>query len=748
MDTLMRRPFRSVLLAGLAVLAGSCEPLTMPRTRVVPVALQPVLAAPSARFDEGQAPSSLVDNIRVLFEDADGATAIDTIIAWPVDQDTLYAEVSIEVTGEQSFSLLIEARQGETVLFSVGPVEVTLSSEDDAGAPTVLSPELGYVGPGSRAVALSLAAPATVVAGGTAQVMATAMDANEAVVDGAPVVWSSLDPDAATVDGDGLVTAGTDVSRSARIVGRIPYIDVSDTVTIQVVPAAVEITVATDTINALTFSLPLNAVARDASGGAATGAALSWASLDPGIATVTQTGIGGRRAWVVAVATGSARIVASDGALADTAAILVRQVPAGAALVPGDLVMAVGDTASVLGVLVDSAGITIPGAAFAFTSSGAAAGVAADGTVTGQAAGSVQVQGTSAGFTAAAEVTVASGGMSAVAVGDHHVCSLDGSGQAWCWGAGDDGQLGAGLLTDATTPRAVAGAITFTALSAGAYHTCGLAQGGTVYCWGANDDGQLGDGTIVPRATPVAVAGGGTYTAITAGGRHTCALATDGTVDCWGENGDGQLGDATRIQRSSPTPIYGGGTFKAVSAGWLHTCAVTTGDAALCWGRGEEGELGDGAAVTSDTAVAVAGGHAFASLAGGAAHNCGLTTGGAAYCWGYNSSGQLGDGTGDMALTPTAVTGGDTYTALAAGWIHGCGVLADGSVQCWGSNASLELGRASPLGSRTPLPTNIVSAPAAIAAGGSRTCAVQGTTLTCWGAVPPDQLNRVSTPTP
>src|SRR5664280_2694785 len=79
-------------------------------------------------------------------------------------------------------------------------------------------------------------------------------------------------------------------------------------------------------------------------------------------------------------------------------------------------------------------------------------------------------------------------------------------------------------------------------IAAGSSHTCALAPSGQAYCWGLNDNGQLGDNTTTDRQTPVAVQQGGvTFTSITAGYRHTCGLTGAGAAYCWGYNGHGEL---------------------------------------------------------------------------------------------------------------------------------------------------------------------------------------------------------------
>ena len=95
----------------------------------------------------------------------------------------------------------------------------------------------------------------------------------------------------------------------------------------------------------------------------------------------------------------------------------------------------------------------------------------------------------------------------AVSGGGFHTCGVTLSGAAFCWGAGDWGQLGAGDFGGSTVPVAVAGGHAFASLSAAANHSCGLDIGSVAYCWGRNDTGGLGDGSGVSSAVPVKVAG-------------------------------------------------------------------------------------------------------------------------------------------------------------------------------------------------------------------------------------------------
>ena len=91
------------------------------------------------------------------------------------------------------------------------------------------------------------------------------------------------------------------------------------------------------------------------------------------------------------------------------------------------------------------------------------------------------------------------------------------------------------------------------ALAAAGQSTCALTTSGERWCWGANDAGQLGDGTRVDRAMPTLVEIG--VRRLWLGPQHGCAETTEGTLRCWGENGDGRLGDGTTTDSLVPVVV-------------------------------------------------------------------------------------------------------------------------------------------------------------------------------------------------
>ena len=180
-----------------------------------------------------------------------------------------------------------------------------------------------------------------------------------------------------------------------------------------------------------------------------------------------------------------------------------------------------------------------------------------------------------------------------ISAGDGFSCGLTTDTHVYCWGENGSGQIGDG---DAVSPRAapspVASSLTWSAVTAGESHSCAIATTGEAYCWGRNDYGQLGLG--IPggplHGTPALVAGGVHWSAISAGARFTCGIAQSGAAYCWGANGNSELGDGSQQDRFAPTPVSSNELFASVSAGnQMHSCALTTQNVAYCWGFGALG---------------------------------------------------------------------------------------------------------------------------------------------------------------
>ena len=282
------------------------------------------------------------------------------------------------------------------------------------------------------------------------------------------------------------------------------------------------------------------------------------------------------------------------------------------------------------------------------------------------------------------------GSVSSTSNGNDFSCALTTGGAVYCWGDGEN--LGINSYDDSISPAQVLGVGGVGTLSgiieiaSGANHTCALNISRNVYCWGRGNEGEMGNGGFVSQLAPVqvsAVGGGGTLDNIvnvTAGSDSVCAVNTSGSTFCWGSNAAGQLGDGTVTNRNTPVQVLG--VFKVgnladvieVSAGSLHTCAVNTSNNVYCWGDNTNGALGDNTTTPTTTPVQVlgVGGSGFLEgitpLSGGGYHTCAINSSDAVYCWGDNESGQLGDNNAPIDVsTPVQVVGVSGTGTLSLG---------------------------------------------------------------------------------
>lgn len=93
-----------------------------------------------------------------------------------------------------------------------------------------------------------------------------------------------------------------------------------------------------------------------------------------------------------------------------------------------------------------------------------------------------------------------------VSAGRSHTCALTPSGVVYCWGQGTSGQLGDGeQREEEPEPQRVSAGGAFGHLATGGDHSCGLSVGGLPFCWGAGDNGQLGTGREADESVPAAV---------------------------------------------------------------------------------------------------------------------------------------------------------------------------------------------------------------------------------------------------
>src|SRR5205814_1433367 len=200
------------------------------------------------------------------------------------------------------------------------------------------------------------------------------------------------------------------------------------------------------------------------------------------------------------------------------------------------------------------------------------------------------------------------------------------------------GEIGGGTVTGTSGPTAVAGGFQWLSVNTARLTTCGVRNTGQGYCWGANQRGEIGSTAIpvptiaVPAITatssPHRVAGGLRFSYISVssgfgdgsnppltgpspgvngqgGYGFTCALTERGAAFCWGWNVNGSLGDGTTINSAAPVPVAGSNIFTSIYAGGASACAAWL-NSIQCWGGNLFGQLGNGTLLNVGTPTLVA----------------------------------------------------------------------------------------------------------------------------------------------
>ena len=97
-------------------------------------------------------------------------------------------------------------------------------------------------------------------------------------------------------------------------------------------------------------------------------------------------------------------------------------------------------------------------------------------------------------------------GARSIELGSDSACLLLESGALECQGGDTFGQVGnGGAMEERVRHTAVMGLSGVTQVEVYQSHACAIDAIGDIYCWGRGDDGQLGDGAVIDRVSPVRV---------------------------------------------------------------------------------------------------------------------------------------------------------------------------------------------------------------------------------------------------
>lgn len=277
---------------GSVPIAASVEGKSaIAQIQVIPVPVVAVRVSPASRdLTVGEAAQLTAEPL-----DARGAVLPNRPVAWSSSRPNV---ATVSATGVVS-------------AISPGSAAITATVEGKSGVAAIA------VAPAPVASVVVSPNSATLVVGQTAELEAQPRDAAGRPLSGRTVTWSSNRLEVATVTTAGIVAAispGT-ATITATSEGR------SGTATIIVQTPSVsrvEITPATTTVD-LNGSFRLTATVYDSRGNVVPGAPVVWASSDPRIATVDNTG------RVLGVTEGSVVITATSGDKAGTAVVNVKK---------------------------------------------------------------------------------------------------------------------------------------------------------------------------------------------------------------------------------------------------------------------------------------------------------------------------------------------------------------------------------------------------------------------------------------
>lgn len=278
-----------------------------------------------------------------------------------------------------------------------------------------------------------------------------------------------------------------------------------------------------------------------------------------------------------------------------------------------------------------------------------------------------------------------------VSVGYNFACARLASKEIDCWGNNDFGALGDGTKTDRSTPKPIAVNVPDAVeIRAFTWNACARTKSGEVYCWGRNDWGQLGNGTFEHSTVPVRVEGISDAVRIAGGQTNTCVLHATGAVSCWGGNRNHLFGGDSSVDVNRPTRLATFDDAVDVTVGYSSVCVLRANHTVQCMGSNRAGQLG---AVTSgqdsSVPVIVTGRTDVRSVVSAAYFVCALDSRGVASCWGDNTDGGLGAKiSNDMSYVPWDVVADWPFTRLmAGGGSTMCALETGGRFVCWGSNA-------------------------------------------------------------
>jgi uncharacterized protein YjdB len=371
-----------------------------------------------------------------------------------------------------------------------GTVQASASAPIGATSSTRVSGSGGVKNRGTLTQIVETPSSVTVMVGGTAQFSAYGRTKSGDSI-AVTVTWSSGNTAVATVSSSGLMTAVAPGQATISATSGGKTAAATATVTnVPVASVAVSPTTAGLTVGQ---TAQLTATPKDANGTPLSGRAVTWATSDATVATVSASGL------VTGVAAGSATITATSEGQSGTSAVTVTNAPVASVTVsPASATVTVGATTQLTATPKDANGTALSGRVVTWaTSNAAVATVSASGLVTGVAVGSATITATSEGQSGTSALTVTNVPVASVTVSPASASvTVGATTQLTATPKDANGTVLSGrVVTWATSNAAVA------TVSASGLVT-GVAAGSATIT--ATSEGQSGTSAITVTSVPVA----------------------------------------------------------------------------------------------------------------------------------------------------------------------------------------------------------------------------------------------------
>jgi alpha-tubulin suppressor-like RCC1 family protein len=358
-----------------------------------------------------------------------------------------------------------------------------------------------------------------------------------------------------------------------------------------------------------------------------------------------------------------------------------------------------------------------------------------------------------------------------------HACAIKTDGTLWCWGRNSDGEIGVPSVDPSTdTPVQVTTDTDWATVAVAQDATCAIKTNGDLWCWGATQAfGAPGSDVPVQLTVPgpmayarpkmigstFAVEGLGvdgriyewagltsTATALgvdqdwrgaTLASEHRCAIKGNGSLWCWGTLLHTGI---SPVNHADPTRVGTAGNWVEVSSHVIGsssgaTCARNTAGQVHCFGHNQYGDLGNGTigSRTQPDDVVDPGGD-FEQVAGNVRQTCGVRSDGTLACWGSidNWDAPLVS-LQHLAQTPETIGADTDWVEVGMGSAITCARKTTGTLWCWGTTSAAWTGLTISPGEPTQMGADADWT--SLRGGETGACGLRGSTLYCWGNLPP-----------